>query len=239
MVKDKIVIVEIEFNTARQANYTRRLSKEWIKYRINIFMNYTLQSLINQTNQSFYCFMYYDEETKEIVESEIAKYPKLPSNIIISDKDSAVMYPYIKDYKKLYLVKVDCDDMYHPSYIQQMIDYDEKTQTQVLANRNGYVYDIFNDKLGEWPHKSSPFYTLIYDVKGFISGYRHPLKGGHTGILNLNYEYIEKYNYVVTIHDKNALNTFDRHGKRVIEGEEKELVMREFNIRKKEDIIYS
>ncbi|MGL5692939.1 MAG: glycosyltransferase [Peptostreptococcaceae bacterium] len=237
MRKEKVVIVEIEFNTERQANYTRRLSKEWIKYRINIFMNYTLQSLINQTNQSFYCFMYYDEKTEDIVKEEIERYPKLPSNIIISSKSSEAMYPYISEYSKLYLVKVDCDDMYHPSYIQQMVDYKEKTGTQVLANKNGYVYDIFNDKLGEWPHKSSPFYTLIYDVESFISGYRHPLKGGHTGILSLSYEYIEKYNYVVTIHDKNVLNTFERHSIRVIEEDEKDKIIKDFNIRKKENMI--
>ncbi|RDY23166.1 hypothetical protein CHF27_009455 [Romboutsia maritimum] len=233
----KIIVIDMQFNTTRRANMTRRLSEEWISHRMKIFMNYTLQSLINQTNQSFLCFIYYDKQTEELVKKEIAKYPKLPENIIFSCEEEEGIYKYIQGYDDLYLVRLDCDDMYHPSFIQQLIDYNPKEDTQALINQKGFVYDILNDKLGGWYHDTPPFHTLIYKVEDYMNGKRYVLKGGHMGAIYLKHEIIDKENYVVTIHQKNTLNTFERHGTKVLNEDEKEKVMKEFEIRKKEDMI--
>lgn len=233
----KSIVIQIQFNTTRQANMTRRLSKAWIEHRIRIFMNYTLQSLINQTNQSYLCIINYDPATEELVKGELAKYDDLPSNIMFTDQGDEIIHPYIKDSDVLYLVRLDCDDIYHPTFVQQLVDYNHKEDTQILINQKGFVYDILNDKLGDWFVLSSPFFVSIYDVDKYINGERYVLKGGHMGAILLKHEIINHDNYVVTVHDKNTLNTFDRHSKRVIEGSEKELIMKEFYIRKKEEMI--
>lgn len=58
----------------------------WIKNRINVFMNYTYKSLVNQTNQDFTALIIYDDKTENIVISELVNYGELPENIIFIGK---------------------------------------------------------------------------------------------------------------------------------------------------------
>ncbi len=207
------------------------LTPEWIKYRMNIFMNYTCQSLINQTNQSFICVLRYDKLSKEIIESELSKYPELPKNIVF-ESNLNKLKNMAKEYDYIYEVRLDDDDMYHNSFIQKLLDYTPNPETQVLINQKGYVYDIINDKLGKWYFESPPFYTLIYKANDYISNIRYHLEGGHPGAIKLKHEILEGENYMVILHGKNTLNKFNsRNQVGVIEDlYEKNRILTEFKV---------
>ncbi|WP_052045225.1 glycosyltransferase [Caloranaerobacter azorensis] len=75
----KRIIIGMSFNT--QPFNDKRFTEEWIKQRMAIFMNYTLQSLKAQINQNFIALIKYHDKTKSIIENLLSKYEPLPNNI--------------------------------------------------------------------------------------------------------------------------------------------------------------
>ncbi|WP_432401138.1 glycosyltransferase [Wukongibacter sp. M2B1] len=204
------IIVTIEFNS--RSNGISR-TKEWIDYRMDIFNKFTLQSLKKQTNQNFLALVRYAEKTEDLINNALSKYKSLPSNInfIRNKEHEDIINASIVGYDYLYLVRLDCDDMYHKTFIQQLHEYKPKKETRVLVNQKGYVYDSINNRLGNWYYVSPPFYTLIYKVTDYQNGYRIPIPRGHCTVIRNPHEVINKTNYTVVVHEKNTLNKFDNH----------------------------
>lgn len=209
LINKKIIVVSA-FNTFNFND--SRLSREWIDARINIFMNYTLRSLKNQTNQDFLALLLYDAATEHMIRDALGKYEKLPENIqFINYKFfNSTIKKTIKDYAYLYLVRIDCDDMYHISYIQQLHDFQHKEGTKVIINQKGYLYDSVINRIANYYFESPPFYTLIYKSEDYIGKVRYKLPGGHAGAIQLPHEIINKTNFLFHIHSANTLNRFNQ-----------------------------
>jgi Protein of unknown function (DUF3118). len=206
-MKEKKIIVISAFNI--YADSKSRLTKEWIDTRIDIFMNYTLRSLKAQSNQEFTAYIFYDARTEGLVQDSISKYEKLPSNVefINNDLRYTKLKKEMKDFEYVYLVRIDCDDMYHMSYIQQLFDFKPKPQTKVIINQKGYLYDSVKKRLTNYYNQSPPFYTLIYKTKEYIDGLRYKLPGGHPGAIDLPHEIIDKRNFIFHAHSANSTDS--------------------------------
>jgi len=213
--KKKRIIVDIEFNSRATKCRATKLSrtKPWIDYRISIFNKFTLKSLKKQTNQNFLTLVRYDDKTKNLIKDALSKHEALPNNVkfITATEYENIIKKEISGYDYLYLVQLDCDDMYHKTFIQQLHDYNPNKDTQVLINQKGYVYDSINNRLGHWYYLSPPFYTTINKVKDYLDGKRIPIGSHHAIAIKYPNEKIDKTNYIVVIHDKNTMNKFDSH----------------------------
>lgn len=229
----KLVIINIRFNTPMNTYVeVPRLTKEWIDYRMDIFMNYTCKSLINQTNQSFIGIVRYDELSHNLIEEALSRYPKLPDNIVFTPSPNRIINKALKNYDYLYLNRIDCDDMYHPTFVQQLIDFPFYEGLECILNQHGYIYDSVNNRLGTWFHKSPPFYTLIYKSEDYLNKKYYKLNRGHTGAILLNHEIINNKNFIVNVHEKNTMTKFEKsHTKEVILDENlKTSILKEFKI---------
>lgn len=207
----KKIIMDISFNVKKFKE--ERLSKEWIDQRISIFMHYTLKSLKKQSNQEFLAPVQYDPFTEDLIKKALTTYDSLPANIqyVTPGEYYELILDGIKGYDYLYLVRLDCDDMYHQSFIQQLHDYKPKANTRVLINQRGYMYDSVHNRIVEIFNPSPPFYTLIYNTEDYVKGIRYKLPGGHGGAIKLPHEIIDKNNYVIHVHSNNTLNKFRPH----------------------------
>lgn len=215
-MRKKCIIFSISFNELKKKNRNNgqdnvaRLTKTWINYRMSIFMKFTCESFKAQSNQDFLALIKYDPESEELVKESLGQYDRLPKNvrfIKFDDFDSCVA-EYASESDLLYMVRLDSDDMYHRTFVQQLRDYAPKEDTLLLINNRGYKYDSTNQLLSIDPRKSPPFYTLIYKTKEYLSGVRYQLKGGHPGAIKLPHEYMPKKNYVYVIHDANIRGKF-------------------------------
>ncbi|MCM3627905.1 putative rhamnosyl transferase [Paenibacillus glycanilyticus] len=209
----KAVVVEIEFNNRsnRGGVYRIGLTPQWIKYRMAIFMKYTLQSLLKQTNQNFHVFIRYTERTEGIVRAQLAKYPKLPVNIrFVADKKyEEKLRKTVGSNAYLYLVRLDCDDTYHHTFIDQLHKYKPKSSTRALINQAGYIYDSIRHRIATVSKSSPPFYTWIYKSEQYFGGLRYKTVDGHSGVIKHKHEVLTtagKRNYMVVVHDRNTLN---------------------------------
>ncbi|WP_425446818.1 glycosyltransferase [Dethiothermospora halolimnae] len=207
----KKIIVNSIFNSLK--GYKKGLKKEWIDYRIKIFMNFTLKSLKKQTNQNFLALVQYAPETKDLIKNALSKYNKLPKNVrfVTPDEYDKEVIKNIGGHKYLYEVRLDCDDMYHKTFIEQLHNHTPKKNTQVLMCQNGYLYDSVNNRLARFPYKSSNYYANIYRVKDYLKGQRYK-RTPHGHILDkFICETTNKPNYIRHAHLKNNLTTFERY----------------------------
>ena len=205
----KRIIVYSDFNTLSFSD--KRFSKEWIEKRIDIFMKYTLKSLKLQSNQNFLSLLKYEDKSQKIIENVLSRYPDLPKNIkfIPKSKFNDIVKKYIEGFEYLYLVRLDSDDLYHKTFIQQMYDYKHDITTEVIINQNGYIYDSIRNRLARFPQRSPNYYTLIYKVNEFIKGKRYVIPGGHPNVIKLlNHEIIKRPNYIRNVHSTNDSSTF-------------------------------
>ncbi len=229
-VKERIIIIWSKFKT-KDMNAQER--KEWLKHRLKILMNYTVSSFKNQTNQNFFYLLNYDNASKDILLKELNNYPPLPKNIIFTNNYHREIKKIIINYRYLFLVRIDSDDMYDKNFIHKLHLIKPKKETKALISQKGYIYDIFNNILAHWSYISPPFYTLIYKTWDFYNGLRHQIKG-HKSVINLPHELIEGDNFIVIIHNKNTVSRFhSSFNKGIITNEvEKQKIINHFNLKK-------
>lgn len=223
----KKIIVTIAFNTF---GFTEeRFTKKWIDYRMKLFMNYTVQSLKAQTNQNFLTLVRYADETKPLIEEALSKYEKLPANIKFTGKEyHRIVKEAIKGYDYLYLVRIDSDDMYHQTYIEQLHRYKHKKDTEVIINQNGYLYDTRTNAVAPIFYESPQFFTLIYKTSDYINGKRISTPGGHSGAIKLKHEIIPKRNFLNIIHQHNTLPKNILKKDSIVSAEEAERILKQF-----------
>lgn len=201
------VVIEINFN-----NYgmdPERLSREWIHRRMNIFRSFTLRSLLVQSNQQFLAVIKLAGGCSDIVEAELAAHDPLPPHIRFgtSIESKRAIHAFAEGADELYIARLDSDDMYHRSFVQQLYDYRPQPGTVALINQNGYLWDSVNGEMAEAFHHSPQFYVFLYRTAEYAAGYRIriPEKSTHGNVILLPHELLPRRNYVNVVHSSNTL----------------------------------
>jgi hypothetical protein len=188
------------------------LTEEWINNRISIFMNFTLKSLLNQTNPNYLAFIVYHDSSKQYIENALQNYPPLPFNIkfVSSSEYESEVKSTLAGYNYFYELHLYSDDMYRRDYIEYLYHYKPKVETKVLICQNGYIYNSNSNQLAKYFNFSSSFNCLIYNVNDYIKGVRHnlfspsALYGIWTGAIRLPHEIIKEPFYINHSHKANS-----------------------------------
>ncbi|MED1793419.1 MULTISPECIES: glycosyltransferase [Brevibacillus] len=216
----KKIIVGIAFNSKKlKYNRKKRFSKRWIKSRMKIFMKYTRRSLQRQTNQGFDALIEYEDRSRKHIKKQLRKYKKLPRNIKFIPKSmyQRSIKKRLKGYRYLYLVRLDSDDLYRRSYIQQLRNHRRRKGVKAIINQNGYMYDSKKKRIAPMYAKSPAFYTLIYKAKSYRRGKRYKLRGGHPAVIRLRHDKLRLRNYVHIIHSGNTTSKFRSKRNKIID----------------------
>ncbi|QRG68829.1 glycosyltransferase [Brevibacillus choshinensis] len=217
--RKKKIIVGIAFNSKKlKYNRKKRFSKRWIKNRMKIFMGYTRKSLAKQTNQGFEALIEYADRSRKKIKKQLGKYKKLPQNIKFIPKSmyKKSIRKRLKGYQYLYLVRLDSDDLYRRSFIQQLKNHRPGKGVKAIINQHGYMYDSKNHRIAPMYAKSPPFYTLIYKAKDYIKGKRYRLRGGHPAVIRLRHNKLRRRNFVHIIHSGNTTSKFRSKRNKII-----------------------
>jgi len=240
---NKKIIIQMPLNTyiGGGKNSENEVNEEWIKYRIMLFTGYCLKSLKAQSNQHFTALIKCREKTIPFIKKEMGE---LPENVLIVGEleYEQKIKDLIKDYKYLYLVRVDSDDLWIKTFVDMLHNCIPKPETELLLNQYCYNYDIYSKRLASYFLISPQSYVLLYRVNEYLEGKRHSLPGGHKAAITKIHELITGANYMDTLHNTNiCLPKFDgyrRHEEwREIKGaEEKKNILKDFGIYEKEII---
>lgn len=225
----KKVVIQINFNNL--GLNPDRLNRKWLEERIQLFRSLTLRSLKKQNNQNFLTVLKLDQSSSEIVEDILSKQEPLPANIRFGTpvETDRMIGDYVKGAQELYVTRIDSDDLYHETFVQQLHDYKPQPDTVALVNCYGYMWDIEGGGMVRDYHFSPQFYTFIYPVADFLAGYRVKLpgKGTHGNVIDLPHEIFPARNYVNIIHNANSSAKRFR-SKDFLSLQEKEQVLSEF-----------
>jgi len=236
---DKKIIIFSKLNTYFNKNNSKRyqneINEDWLKYRIDLFKNYCLKSIINQTNQYFTFLLQCRQETMPFIQKTMGD---LPENILLINPTDfhKKIYELSQDYQYLYLARVDSDDMWIKYFVDTLHNYYHKKETEILINQKCYNYDIYSGRLASFFYKSPQSYVMIYKPEEYKKGFRYTLKRGHGGAILLNHEILEGYNYMDTVHNENILKVFKQNNwenwEEIKDSEKIKSILREFGINK-------
>lgn len=189
---------------------------EWINYRMSLFMNYTLKSLLKQTDQDFQAYVLYSSYTEELVHSALKDYPPLPSNVHFIPGPDYIKYisNNIQGTDFYYEVSLHSDDMYHENFIDYISQYDPQADTEVLLCQNGYLYYSPTHRLIPYFNFSSSFNCFIYPTADFLNGKRYKLVG-YMSAIKLKHEILPYPWYINHAHSKNVAFSMDIEVRRI------------------------
>lgn len=176
---------------------------DWLRFRIEFFKKYTLQSLLQQSNRDFiHWICWRPEEEKNSLVKELFNYlDSIGYRCIFTFSGIAMfddVYPEkegkerlkntlkqislshnlkkaLAGKKYIYETISPSDDFYHKDTIQS-IQEQEFGYKKALIHFNGYCYNFEEKRLGTWiPAKgySPPFYTIMYPADVFLDPEKH------------------------------------------------------------------
>ncbi|MGL5615050.1 MAG: glycosyltransferase [Sarcina sp.] len=218
VITSKLNLMNGDRNSAYGSTEEKRLEVDWLRKRIDIFMNFTLKALIGQSNQNFVALYAYQDETEELIKNIFSNYESLPDNIRFVKKTSYMdeLNKITKGYDILFLARLDSDDLYRYDFVERILEYKIKENQDVILCQNGYIYSSEKNILAEYYHHHLTFYTVIYRLQQGEDKYKsfevEPfdllLNFSHHKITNYNYEPLEGRNFIFLIHGENANSTF-------------------------------
>lgn len=173
---------------------------EWLKYRIQVFKNCTLKSVLNQEDKDFIHWLTFRPEEKNnpiVMELEEYlkqfkdykfiityhgivlwddKYPKevadarLLKSIEGSVKD---LEPLIKNRPYVYESILASDDMYHKSTTKDVAE-EPFIEHGCLLHEEGYMFDYVSKSLAEYkPGTNPPVYTIMFPTDIYLDPKKH------------------------------------------------------------------
>jgi len=201
-------------------------TEEWIDDRIYLFKNYTLKSLMNQTNKDFLHWICFRKPNPKW--DELAKYLKsLNYNFVFTydgqchwddrasndtllertKKSLKVLEPYIKGKEWVYYTMIDSDDMFMKDAVG-LIQKQEPEEGKSLIFQKGYAINYETKELADWFCESPPFYTIIYPAEIFVDAekkalYEGGLKSHEYALLIYKATIMPENKYSYLIHSSN------------------------------------
>src|SRR5258708_29380716 len=171
----------------------RILTEEWLKDRIEIFKNYTLKSLLNQTNRNFRLWLSFrmeDQNSQLISDLEVyltqhyVHYLTTFDGLIYKDdkneeSNETLLYRLKRSleliapaYDWYYLTRIDSDDMFNKDVVQLI--QDQEPNVKALTLQLGFVYNKDTNEVAEWnPLTNPPFHTIRFPREVFFDAQSH------------------------------------------------------------------
>lgn len=209
---------------------------DWLKYRIKIFKEYVIPSLLNQTNKNFVLWISWrkEEENNPIVK-ELSSYlsdtpikfvftydgimfwdDKYPNDKLRERLEKTLPWVSRFCYKKdwVYLTIQPSDDMYYSKMVEDMQLFKPKYK-MAIGYQEGYIINLHTKEMAEYnPDTNPPFYTIVFPQDIFLHPGKHykyigPYKS-HEYIPEIfKYERINGRGFCVGCHGGNISTVFN------------------------------
>ncbi len=208
---------------------------KWTRVRIELFKQYCLPSIINQTSKTFHWLLYFDTDTPEEFNEFLKDLSALSFiSICYSKGIEDFNLNYIKEVKVrasrsvkwIITTRLDNDDCLHTDAIKIIQKSLVERHNFLISLASGYILNIEDRTLSHYFYPMSPFITLIESNDNEVKGI---FEKGHTKWDNLrlhifNEIWQEYFNlkarksrfilikplWIQTFHGENVSNSFYR-----------------------------
>jgi hypothetical protein len=257
--KNKVHIINTIFTGRGQIRRTPEgileETDEWIDKRIELFKNYCLKSLLNQTNKNFVHWICFRKRHQKF--DELEEYLKgIGYNFVFtyngqchhddhgdnSDliertaKSLEVLKPYIEGKKWVYYTHLDSDDMLMEDYVD-LVQQEEPGERKSLVFQQGYAVNYFTKEVADWFCVSPPFYSIIYPGDIFSDArektiWEQGLVSHEQALTEFNAKIMPEYKYSYLIHGNNKSTPWnhDFRGKVYSDNNERKSILKKLGI---------
>ena len=229
---------------------------DWFRYRIELFKNYTLKSLLNQTCRDFVIWISFRPEEKENpITKDFAAYMDKTGQPYIFTFHGLCFYddkfkdeenllrrlkatlPELKLEKTQYIFETlqPSDDVYHLNAIKTI--QEQQSRQGAMVHQKGLIWNKQTQRLADWqPLTCPPFYTIIYPSEVFFDPQKHYdfVKGfkSHEDIPKLfDCVRLPDHGYCVLVHSKNiSTNWYNPFRGKVYSWEKGKEILKQFGI---------
>lgn len=142
----------------------------WTKNRIELFKNYCLPSILNQSNKEFTWLIFFDKDTPIEIRSfveELERYQFIKIHYLngMEDFDRSYMHEVKKSLRPtdhwVITTRLDNDDMLHRDAMKVIQQNFVPRNDFMISLASGYVLDTNQKILAHYYYPMSPFITLI------------------------------------------------------------------------------
>jgi len=192
----------------------------WLDYRLVLFKELTLKSVLAQTNKDFIVWLRWHANMKD--DESVLQWQKLIKSVGINSvftfDDLSPLKEAIEATEWIYVSNCDTDDLIHSNYIDLI-----QTQKPILKKAvfpvQGYRWDIRINRLETHEWKSPPFWTIIFPTSVFFD---EPAKKEYMNIVRGHQDIAKKMKaiilpgrlYVHVTHGLNAMNLYKKKKER-------------------------
>lgn len=200
-------------------NNNTTLSSDWMSYRMDLFRNYCLPSVLNQSCNNFEWHIYLDSNTSSLIKkefSQLSQNNRLINPIYLDGaKDFQTRYKenilsnVDKTTKYVITSRLDNDDILHSEYVSRIQnEFDFQKHQAINFLKVLMISPKTKSKLHIDYQFSNHYVSLIEElVNGEIKGV-YSKKDRQWDVAGEITQIIDKPYVMETINDKNLLNTF-------------------------------
>lgn len=169
----------------------RNWDQEWFKFRIGLFKQYTISSLLNQSAKNFthWITMRPAEESNPLAQDFVEYLNGVDYSHVVSFTGQPYLYrkcnnrdfkerletglaaikPFYNGEDYVYLTVIDSDDLYHKDAIAEIQSHPFKDKG-ALYFRQGYLLNMLTMQLGRYTGgmRCPPFWTIQYPADVFF-----------------------------------------------------------------------
>lgn len=203
------------------------LTPEWLEERFQLFENYCLPSVKNQSNQNFDWCIFFDKNTPQNFKEKITKLAQSYTNIIpFFIKDMSFLIPNVKDYilsqvninDFVITGRLDNDDLIHQDFIQTVQDKFVEQNDLVIDLRRGYQVFLNENfqEIRDFNFNFNPFVSYIEQAKPTMKTVLHK---NHRDFKYAKLQTIvkDKPLWIELVHGSNKYNSVRKEHKRVLD----------------------
>ncbi len=194
------------------------LTDDWMSDRWQLFEQFTFPSFVNQSNQNFEWFVFFDKSTDDIYWQKIMhlangyvnfKPVKLENNQAIAPWLYQLSHSINEKTKYLISTNVDNDDMIHKDFVKNIQKLYKPQHDLVIDMVKGYRMKLISSHSGifqRWDIKCNAFVSLVEKKTDFKSIYKEK----HLSYRNYkNYiGYDKNTMHIQIVHQFNKLNQY-------------------------------
>jgi hypothetical protein len=229
------------------SQFTRptRRDMQWWKHRLQIFENFTIQSLKNQTNQNFYFVLYVCKKLPDILLPEfekVLKNSKLKSKIVYIEDENKVkkeLNDFLPISSFVYATRIDSDDLLHKDATSEIQQHCFAWR-RALVFQAGYYYDCVDNRMRHHLKNSPPFHTIMYPYDIYLdltASKEYRQTSGHDTVQGrMNSVILSENKYMLLLHGRNNSGRYsepDKKGFEPIEKEKYDDILKDFGVSSK------
>lgn len=121
-------------------------------------MHQAIRSVLNQTYTNFKFYIVISDETRKIVEEYAEKDDRIYVEDFDDTKSNLIYFKQIAADGNAYVTNIDADDWYDPEYLQELLQFSQKNQTDITACGCWFMNPEGTKKVGERKQK-----TLVWN----------------------------------------------------------------------------